>query len=372
MNGRRWAAAASLVLVGVAVLVMPQTGTPGASSAAAATCDATSGVIATGPVRAPITGSFTVTSEYGPRNFGGRGAEFHGGIDLATSAPVPIVAMSAGTVTFAGPAGGAGNMVKIDHGNGVTTVSMHLASIAVRQGQSVTAGQAVGIEGTTGDSTGMHLHFEVHVNGARTNPRDWLAKAGVALPALGGWAAAAGAVAGVSGAARAGAAAPAGCDPAAAGTGGAVKAGVVPAAFAPWIVKAATTCPTITAPVLAAQIDAESGWNPKATSPVGAQGPAQFMPGTWAAYGRDDDGNGTASPFDIGDAVMAQARYDCAISKLVESVPGDRLENTLAGYNAGPGAVISHGGIPPYAETRAYVAKIKNLAASKYGGGSSR
>lgn len=363
MNGRRWSAAAVLVACGGGAFLLPQTGTPGASSAAAATCDATSGIVpaSTGAVRAPITGAFTVTSEFGPRNFGGRGAEMHNGIDLATSAPAPIVAMTGGTVTFAGPAGNAGNMVTVDHGNGVASVSMHLASIAVRQGQPVAAGQTLGIEGNTGDSTGMHLHFEVRVNGAPTNPRDWLAKAGVILPAQGGWATAAGASTTPS-AARAGQP-PTGCHPTDIG----VKDGTIPAGFASWITKASTVCPIITAPVLAAQIDAESGWNPRATSPVGAQGPSQFMPGTWAAYGRDDDGNGVASPFDIGDAVMAQARYDCAISKQLENVPGDRLDNTLAGYNAGPGAVIAHGGVPPYAETRAYVAKIKSLAVSKYG-----
>ncbi len=349
--------------------MLPQTGTPGASSAAAATCDATSGIVpaSTGAIRAPITGSFTVTSEFGRRSFGGRGAEMHNGIDMATSSPVPVVAMTGGTVTFAGPAGNAGNMVVIDHGNGVATVSMHLASTAVRQAQTVTAGQQVGIEGNTGDSTGMHLHFEVRINGTATNPRDWLAKAGVSLPALGSWSTAAAAIPAV-GVRPGGGAAPAGCAPA----GGDLKGSAVPAAFAPWITKAATTCSTITAPVLAAQIDAESGFNPRAVSGAGAQGPAQFIPGTWAAYGRDDDGNGTSSPFDIGDAVMAQARYDCAIAKQVEGLSGDRLDNTLAGYNAGPGAVLAHGGIPPYAETRAYVTKIKTLAASKYGGGATR
>ncbi len=364
MSGRRLAAAAVLVVTGSGAFFLPQTGTPGASSAAAATCDAASGIVppSTGAIRAPITGAFTVTSEFGPRDFGGRGAEMHNGIDLATSSPVPVVAITGGTITFAGAAGGAGNMVKVDHGNGVTSVSMHLASIAVRQGQPVTAGTPLGVEGTTGDSTGMHLHFEVRINGTPTNPGDWLTKAGVPLPALGGWSTAPAATGTptVTGAGTP----PTGCP--APGDAG-LNAGAIPAAFAPWIVKAATTCAPITAPVLAAQIDTESGFNPRAVSGAGAQGPSQFMPGTWAAYGRDDDGNGVASPFDIGDAVMAQARYDCAISKQLENVPGDRLENTLAGYNAGPGAVISHGGIPPYAETRAYVAKIKVLAASKYG-----
>lgn len=127
-----------------------------------------------------------------------------------------------------------------------------------------------------------------------------------------------------------------------------------------------TVCPTVPASIIAAQIETESGWNLRAISNKGAQGPSQFMPGTWAAYRRDEDSNGTASPFDIVDAVMAQARYDCAVTKTIETVPGDRLDLTLAGYNAGPGAVLAYAGIPPYGETRAYVTKIRTLAATKY------
>lgn len=363
MSGRRLGAAAVLVLAGAGAFMLPQTGTSGMSSAAALSCDATSGLVfGSGPIRAPMPGAFTITSEYGARDF--RGAEFHAGLDFATSAPVPVLAITAGTVTFAGPAGSAGNMVVIDHGNTVTTRSMHLASIAVRQGQAVAAGHVLGVEGTTGDSTGLHLHLEIKVVGATVNPRDWLTRAGVPLPSTGGWTTAAGAVtAAAPGTAHA--QAPTGCSAAAVG----LKSEAVPAAFAPWVMKAGTVCATVPAAIIAAQIETESGWNPRAVSAKGAQGPSQFMPGTWAAYGRDDDGNGTASPFDVGDAVMAQARYDCAIATLVGSVPGDRLDNTLAGYNAGPGAVLASGGIPSYAETRDYVARIKTLAASKYGAG---
>lgn len=367
MSVRRLGAAAVLVLAGAGAFALPQTGTPGMSSAAALTCDATSGlVLGTGAIRAPMTGSFTITSEYGVRDFGGRGAEFHAGLDFATSAPVPVVAIAAGTVTFAGAAGNAGNMVVIDHGNTVTTRSMHLASIAVRQGQAVAAGQVLGIEGTTGDSTGLHLHLEIKVNGATVDPRDWLTRAGVPIPPTGGWSTAAGASNPAHGTAAGHT--PTGCNAVAAG----LKTEAIPAAFAPWVTKAGSICPTVPAAIIAAQIETESGWNPQAVSDKGAQGPSQFMPGTWAAYGRDDDANGVASPFDIGDAVMAQGRYDCAIAALLDSVPGDRLDLTLAGYNAGPGAVLAAGGIPAYAETRNYVAKIKTLAATKYAAGGSR
>lgn len=148
------------------------------------------------------------------------------------------------------------------------------------------------------------------------------------------------------------------------GPGGPLSAGSVPASFTPWLQRAGALCPRIGAPVLAAQLQQESNFNPAAVSPAGAQGAAQFLPGTWPAWGRDDDGNAVASPFDIGDAVMAQARYMCALaSQMTQAlaagrVHGDPLDLALAAYNAGPGAVLAAGGIPHNGETDAYVARI--------------
>ncbi|MFG1626264.1 lytic transglycosylase domain-containing protein [Kribbella sp. NPDC049227] len=78
----------------------------------------------------------------------------------------------------------------------------------------------------------------------------------------------------------------------------ALKIGTVPAAYQELVVAAGEVCPGVSAPLIAAQIEQESGWNPNATSPVGAQGLSQFMPGTWAELGRDANGNGVNSPFD--------------------------------------------------------------------------
>ena len=105
------------------------------------------------------------------------------------------------------------------------------------------------------------------------------------------------------------------------------------------------------APVLLASLlQAESGFDPRAVSPVGAQGIAQFMPGTAAGVGLRD-------PFDAGQAIPAAARLLGGHVRRFGSVP-----LALAAYNAGPGAVERYGGIPPYAETRAYVARILALA----------
>jgi len=156
-----------------------------------------------------------------------------------------------------------------------------------------------------------------------------------------------------------------GDEAAASGAGiGTLNPGPVPNGWAPWVARAGSICPEIPGPIIAAQIEAESNWNLDAVSPVGAVGLSQFMPGTWTSIGRDDDGNGAVSPYDPGDAIMAQGRYDCQIvEQLRGKVAGDLTELALAGYNAGPGAVLQYGGIPPYPETQAYVPRIIGLAA---------
>lgn len=143
----------------------------------------------------------------------------------------------------------------------------------------------------------------------------------------------------------------------------------VPAQWAPLVVAAGTRCPAlgIGAPLLAAQLDAESGWNPTATSPVGAAGLAQFMPGTWVLWGRDANGDGTNSPLDPADAIDAQSRFMCHLGEWVEHkrqlgvIAGDPLALTLAAYNAGAGAVAAYAGVPPYPETQGYIARIREL-----------
>lgn len=102
--------------------------------------------------------------------------------------------------------------------------------------------------------------------------------------------------------------------------------------------------------LLSAQLYAESGFNPFATSGAGAQGIAQFMPGTAQSYGLRD-------PYDADQAIDAQAHL---MSDLLKQF-GGKPALALAAYNAGPGAVERYGGVPPYAETRGYVARIMGL-----------
>jgi cell wall-associated NlpC family hydrolase len=133
-------------------------------------------------------------------------------------------------------------------------------------------------------------------------------------------------------------------------------------ALIPVLAEAASLCPGISAPLLAAQIDVESGWNPAAVSPAGAEGIAQFMPATFTTYGRNDDGTGNVSPFNAVDAVMAMGRYDCALLVDTSGLTGQTpVSFMLAAYNAGIAAVLEFAGIPPYPETEAYVARVESL-----------
>ena len=116
-----------------------------------------------------------VTSGFGWRNspFGG-GRELHQGIDIANSMGTPIVATADGTVVQSGWAGGYGNIVQLDHGNGMVTVYGHNSRVAVNVGQGVQKGQVISYMGSTGQSTGPHVHYEVRVNGAAVDPISYL------------------------------------------------------------------------------------------------------------------------------------------------------------------------------------------------------
>ncbi|MBO8188891.1 C40 family peptidase [Streptomyces spirodelae] len=147
----------------------------------------------------------------------------------------------------------------------------------------------------------------------------------------------------------------------------ALDADRVPAEYVRWVERAGKECEEVSAPLIAAQIDAESGWNPKALSSAGAEGLSQFLPGTWKTWGVDAAGrdgsaepDGTADPFTPGDAIMTQARYDCWLADKVKKLrlEGDPTRLLLAAYNAGPGTIEEFGGLPPYPETQNYVAKI--------------
>lgn len=116
-----------------------------------------------------------VTSRFGWRSspFGG-GSDWHPGIDIANSSGTTIVATADGEVIQSEWYGGYGNMVQIDHGNGITTIYGHNSRNIVRVGQVVKKGQLIAYMGSTGYSTGPHVHYEVRVNGTAANPASFL------------------------------------------------------------------------------------------------------------------------------------------------------------------------------------------------------
>lgn len=468
----------------------------------------------------------TITS-----GFGARWGTQHEGLDISTGQGTPIHAYADGVVTAAGPASGFGQWIRIKHtinGEDFETLYGHMypQDVLVTVGQSVKAGQVIAREGSNGQSTGSHLHFEVHPGGYRNpvDPQVWVDKAVNAsgdsvsdnaaapdnslnaeatkttisgdlppLPAsvgseahwtvnsvrlaravhaqfpeiktIGGWrpvdaypdhpsgwaidimipnwqtedgislgsriqnwvlanssefkvkyiiwrqtyypgnanegvanlmedrgsptqnhmdhvhvttypaplangdeAYSADGIKDADGSTMSAS----GCSSEDFGDSGEELApGHVPAEFEPWLRRGAAECAAVDAPLLAAQLQAESGFRKGATSGAGAQGYAQFMPGTWKTWGYkvDENGNkisaaGEGDPNSVGDAVMAQARFMCALADEMEGykaagkVTGDTTELMLAGYNAGSGAVLSYHGIPPYAETQGYVQKI--------------
>ncbi len=140
---------------------------------------------ATLPLARPIRGGATVSSPFGTRlDPFTRGLALHTGLDLKAEYGEPARATAPGRVIAAEAAGGYGNMVEIDHGHGVTTRFGHLARIAVRPGQRVAAGDAVGAVGSTGRSTGAHLHYETRIDGEPVDPQRFL-EAGATVAAAG-------------------------------------------------------------------------------------------------------------------------------------------------------------------------------------------
>jgi murein DD-endopeptidase MepM/ murein hydrolase activator NlpD len=115
----------------------------------------------------PVNGTFV-------SGFGMRWGRMHEGIDITAPFGAPVVAVAAGTVTEVGWHGGWGNLVVVDHGGGLETYYAHNSSFAVSVGTSVSQGQVISYVGSTGNSSGPHVHLEVHVNGTPVDPMGYL------------------------------------------------------------------------------------------------------------------------------------------------------------------------------------------------------
>jgi murein DD-endopeptidase MepM/ murein hydrolase activator NlpD len=122
------------------------------------------------PATGPITTEFATRRAYndGPYN------EYHGGLDIAAPLGAPVVAPAAGRVVYAGPLAIRGNFIAIDHGLGLLSTYFHLSAIEVAAGERVEPGQRIGRIGSTGLSSGPHLHWETRIGGTPVEPRAWL------------------------------------------------------------------------------------------------------------------------------------------------------------------------------------------------------
>ncbi|MBR3001990.1 MAG: M23 family metallopeptidase [Clostridia bacterium] len=118
----------------------------------------------------PVTG--TISSRYGVSSR--IRSSTHTGLDIATSSGTPIHVVSDGTVISAAYTGAYGNLVKVSHGNGVETWYAHTSKMYVTAGQTVKAGDVIAAVGSTGNSTGPHLHFEIRINGNHVNPQNYI------------------------------------------------------------------------------------------------------------------------------------------------------------------------------------------------------
>src|SRR4051794_11204839 len=173
---RWWDAALEII---TALAGQPLTGLAPGTGFLTCTGAAPSGVVTAGwttPAAGPVTSGFGLR---GHPTGGGR--QQHAGVDLAPGCDAPIVAAAGGIVVRSGSASGYGNLVVVDHGQGVVTRYGHMEAddLMVVVGQPVAAGQQIARVGSTGDSTGCHLHFEVLVNGAATDPLAFLSERGV-------------------------------------------------------------------------------------------------------------------------------------------------------------------------------------------------
>jgi len=140
--------------------------------------------LATVPVRKPVTGEIDPSSGFGMRiDPFLKSPAMHTGLDMRGEPGDPVRASANGTVTFAGWQGGYGKMVEIDHGNGVATRYGHLSSIDTEVGHTIKIGQIIGKVGTTGRSTGPHLHYETRIDGEAVDPQRFL-RAGAKLGAV--------------------------------------------------------------------------------------------------------------------------------------------------------------------------------------------
>ncbi|OFE14479.1 hypothetical protein BA895_11050 [Humibacillus sp. DSM 29435] len=275
----------------------------------------------TGDWRPPFQQAYVKTSGFGERYHPVYHKwVLHDGVDLVSQpGPGPVVAIAAGRVAFAGPTtDGWGNAVDVEHAGGIVSRYAHLSSVSVSTGQVLPIGQKVGVEGTTGASTGTHLHLRIHINGKPVDPVDFMAQHGAPLTG--------GAVApSVTTDPTTNPAAPPPSLPVGVAEGGigfplpgpgTPRQNSMTAPALPILedikrlyVAAANTYKLPWTLLAGIGMEETGHGRNNATSSAGAQGLMQFMPATWATMGLDGDGDGRADIHNDADSIFSAANY---------------------------------------------------------------
>jgi hypothetical protein len=321
----------------------------------------------------PFQGQGALTQGFGPTSFSAEPAydgysHFHTGLDFGVPVGTPIDAAGAGKVVAAGwDSTGYGNRVIIDHGNGRLTLYGHLDKITVHAGDQVAAGQPIGLSGSTGNSTGPHLHFGLQVNGQWVDPTTALtggtgAPASTLLQGMGGGgltAAGLGMSRNLSGGIPVGLVMLPSTSLANSYTAAPATSGPLTDPALGGLITQAAQASGVPSSLVAAVVQTESGGNTQAVSTAGAKGLMQLMDGTAAEFG-------VTNAFDPQQNLSAGTQY---LKSLLQKYQGNE-QLAVAAYNAGSGAVDHYGGVPPYAETQQYVQKVLSLQ-RQYGGATS-
>ncbi|HXT37287.1 MAG TPA: peptidoglycan DD-metalloendopeptidase family protein [Chloroflexota bacterium] len=350
------------------LVLVPLQGGPTASSLSALL----GGQVGTGgaTLQMPFQGQAALTQGFGPTSFSAEPAydgysHFHTGLDFGVPVDTPIEAAGAGKVVAAGwDSTGYGNRVIIDHGNGQLTLYGHLDKMSVHAGDLVAAGQRIGLSGSTGNSTGPHLHFGLQVNGRWVDPTAALtggtgAPVSSLLQGLGGGdltAAGLGTSSALSGGIPVGLVMLPSTTPANSYAAGSAPSGPLADPALSGLITQAAQASGLPSSLVAAVVQTESGGNPQAVSASGAKGLMQLMDGTAAAFG-------VTNAFDPQQNLSAGTQY---LKTLLQKYQGNE-QLAVAAYNAGSGAVDHYGGVPPFPETQQYVQKVLSLQ-QQYGG----
>lgn len=270
-----------------------------------------------GSSKANFGSAFTRTSGFGNRkNPTGAGNQSHHGIDYAAAYGTGIAAQQGGKVLSAGWSNSLGNFVRVQVGKGIEVFYGHMSKILTKAGDKITKGQIIGKVGSTGDSTGNHVHYAVKNNGNWVNPDSFK------IPGS--------------------------------SSGASSYSGKYSSSINKYAKKYG-----VNPALVAAIIKNESGFNQSARSSAGAIGLMQLMPGTARGLG--------VNAYSAEGNIAGGTKY---ISQLLKQFNGD-TKKAVAAYNAGPGNVRKYGGTPPFKETQNYVKKVLASYSSYNKGGSS-